>query len=44
MQILGYAKEEKYINKSGFRTRAEAHREGVIAYNKYYNVGKKIQN
>lgn len=35
--------KRKYINKSGFKTRAEAHKEGVIAYNNYYNVGKKIQ-
>ena len=35
--------KRKYINKSGFKTRAEAHKEGVIAYNNYYNVGKKVK-
>lgn len=43
MADIRICKEEKYINKSGFKTRAEAHKEGVITYNKYYNVGKKIQ-
>ena len=35
--------KRKYINKSGFKTRADAHKEGVIAYNEYYKIGKKIQ-
>ena len=42
-EIASVEGKRKYINKSGFKTRAEAHKEGVIAYNNYYNVGKKIQ-
>ena len=42
-EIASQGGKRKYINKSGFKTRAEAHKEGVIAYNNYYNVGKKIQ-
>ena len=31
--------KRKYVNKSGFKTKAEAEREGIIAYNNYINTG-----
>lgn len=42
-EIASRGGKRKYINKSGFKTRADAHKEGVIAYNEYYKIGKKIQ-
>lgn len=34
--------KRKYINKSGFKTKAEAEKEGIIAYNEYMNTGHKF--
>ena len=31
--------KRKFANKSGFKTKAEAEREGIIAYNNYINTG-----
>ncbi len=31
-----------FINKSGFKTKAEAEKEGIIAYNEYMNTGHKF--
>lgn len=31
--------KRKFVNKSGFKTKAEAEREGIIAYNNYINTG-----
>ena len=34
--------KRKFINKSGFKTKAEAEKEGIIAYNEYINTGHKF--
>ena len=34
--------KRKFINKSGFKTKAEAEKEGIIAYNEYMNTGHKF--
>lgn len=35
--------KRKYINKSGFKTKAEAMEAGTIAYNEYINAGKPFK-
>ena len=35
--------KRKYINKSGFKTKAEAQEAGTIAYNEYINAGKPFK-
>ena len=35
--------KRKYINKSGFKTKAEAMEAGTIAYNEYINTGKPFK-
>ena len=35
--------KRKRISKSGFKTRAEALKQGMIAYNEYLNTGRKIK-
>ena len=34
--------KRKYINKSGLKSKAEAEKEGIIAYNEYMNTGHKF--
>ena len=34
--------KRKRISKSGFKTKAEALKQGTIAYNKYLNTGRKF--
>lgn len=36
--------KRKRISKSGFKTKAEALKQGMIAYNEYLNTGKNIKN
>lgn len=31
--------KRKFLSKSGFKTKTEAEREGIIAYNDYINTG-----
>ena len=31
--------KRKFLSKSGFKTKSEAEKEGVIAYNDYLNIG-----
>ena len=35
--------KRKFANKSGFKTKAEAEREGIIAYNNYINTGHDFE-
>ena len=35
--------KRKFANKSGFKTKAEAEREGIIAYNNYINTGHDVE-
>ena len=35
--------KRKRISKSGFKTKAEALKQGMIAYNEYLNTGRKIK-
>ena len=35
--------KRKFVNKSGFKTNAEAEREGIIAYNNYINTGHDFE-
>lgn len=34
--------KRKFINKSGFKTKAAAEKEGIIAYNEYITTGHKF--
>lgn len=35
--------KRKYKNKSGFRTKSEAKKAGIIAYNEYLNTGHSFK-
>lgn len=35
--------KRKFLNKSGFKTKAEAEKEGIIAYNAYINTGHDFE-
>ncbi len=41
IEIASIDGKRKWITKSGFTTKQEALQEGALAYNDYYNVGKK---
>ena len=34
--------KRKFLSKSGFKTKAEAEKEGILAYNEYLNTGKSF--
>lgn len=42
-EIASEKGKRKYINKSGFKTKAEAMEAGTIAYNEYINAGKPFK-
>ncbi len=43
-EIASVDGKRKFLNKSGFRTKSEAEREGILAYNEYLNTGRCIKS
>ena len=41
-EIASVDGKRKFLNKSGFRTKSEAEKEGTLAYNEYLNTGKSF--
>ena len=41
-EIASVDGKRKFLNKSGFRTKSEAEKEGILAYNEYLNTGKSF--
>lgn len=42
-EIASVDGKRKFLNKSVFRTKADAEKEGILAYNEYLNTGKSIK-
>lgn len=38
-EIASIGGSRKFMNKSGFKTKPEAYKQGIIAYNEYMNLG-----
>ena len=43
-EIASVDGKRKFLNKSGFKTKSEAEREGILAYNEYLNTGRSIKS
>ena len=42
-EIASIGGKRKFKNKSGFRTKSEAKKAGIIAYNEYLNTGHSFK-
>lgn len=43
-EIASVDGKRKFLNKSGFRTKSEAEKEGILAYNEYLNTGRSTKS
>ena len=43
-EIASVDGKRKFLNKSGFKTKSEAEREGILAYNEYLNTGRSVKS